>query len=772
MHHPSFPPGRWRARWIWAGASTAGDAPPQGRHVIGVRRQFCLPSVPPSAPARICAVSRYVLLVNGTEAARGPLRSNPRRQPYDVVDLAPILVAGENVVAALVCFYKDATPWWLPLPYANDVGAGGFVFEARLGEGDGEDDWLVSDASWQASVLTGWGAAASAGLISGRGRELIDARAFPAGWLERGDDTAGWPAAIVRRAHTTGEAGRPEPPTYPIGPLHARATSWPVPKPVDLRRAGGAASDFTMERIVVGTVVLDAEIPAGAQVSLQPSEFLDASGAPSPSEHDTGLVFTGDGTRRTLESFDLYGLRGIRVEAPAGATIHGLTVRERSYPVAGSASFACSDPDLDRIWQVGRRTVSLCSLDSYVDCPTREQRAWTGDSVVHQMVDLATNADWGLARWHAKLTASPRPDGMLPMAVAGDIEQADFTIIPDWALHWVHSVWNLYRWVGDRDEIAELLPVVEGVVRWFVPFCGDDGLPRDVFGWVIIDWASVYTEGACAPLCGLWGRALLELAEMAQWLGDANRAAWARATHARLAAAFEKLWDPARRRYADSLVGETLRPMASQHGQAAAIVGRLAPQARWPRLLEVMLDETNLVHASFSITDGPTEPNTNVMVGGDYLGRGHPEPWWDVERQIVRAQPFFRYVVHDAVVAAGRADRIASLCRDWKIALERCPTSWTETWYGGTVSHGWSSTPTRDLTTRVLGIEPEEPGFAVARIDPALGDLAWARGSAPCPAGSIEVDANAETKTLVVTSPVPFLHGGKRFGAGKHTIPL
>jgi len=93
-------------------------------------------------------------------------------------------------------------------------------------------------------------------------------------------------------------------------------------------------------------------------------------------------------------------------------------------------------------------------MDSYIDCPTREQRVWTGDSVVHQMVDLTTNTDWRLARWHPALTAFPRPDGMLPMAVAGEIEHLDRMIIPDWALHWVHSVHNLYRY----SEIATRLP--------------------------------------------------------------------------------------------------------------------------------------------------------------------------------------------------------------------------------------------------------------------------------------------------------------------------
>jgi hypothetical protein len=461
----------------------------------------------------------------------------------------------------------------------------------------------------------------------------------------------------------------------------------------------------------------------------------------------------------------------VRVTGTEGAAVHGITVRERIYPVTGDATFECSDARLEAIHRVGRRTVSICSLDAYVDCPTREQRAWVGDSVVHQMVDLTTNTDWDMSRRYPAQAATPRPDGMLPMAVAGDAEEADFTVIPDWALHWVHAVWNLHRYVGDQDEVAALLPVVEGVVRWFEPFCGPDGLPTDVHGWVIIDWAAVHTLGVSSALAGLWGRALVELAEMAGWLGDAGRAAWARRTHARLAEGYEQLWDPERERYVDSMVGGVRRPMASQHGQAAALVGGLVPPARVARLVEVLTDASRLVDAAFSNPTGPVLPNSEQEVGGGALRAPHPEPWWDVDGQVVRAQPFYRYVVHDALAIAGRADLIATACLDWTVALERCPTSWTETWYGGTVSHGWSSTPTRDLVQRVLGVTPAAPGFTVAAVDPALGpSLEWARGAVPTPAGLLHIDVRAGGAEIAVDSPIPFAHGGVRYEAGAHRI--
>ncbi len=81
----------------------------------------------------------------------------------------------------------------------------------------------------------------------------------------------------------------------------------------------------------------------------------------------------------------------------------------------------------------------LNSFDAYTDCPTREQRAWVGDGVVHQLVDLTTNNDWGLARNYVELGNSPRSDGILPMSVVGDIEAGGGLTIPDWSLSWLHG---------------------------------------------------------------------------------------------------------------------------------------------------------------------------------------------------------------------------------------------------------------------------------------------------------------------------------------------
>jgi hypothetical protein len=70
----------------------------------------------------------------------------------------------------------------------------------------------------------------------------------------------------------------------------------------------------------------------------------------------------------------------------------------------------------------------------------------------------------------------------------------------------------------------------------------------------------------------------------------------------------------------------------------------------------------------------------------------------------------------------------------------------------------------------VLGIEPAEPGFAVARVQPNLGDLQWAHGAAPTPYGLIRVHATPHE--LSVRSPIPFIHDGRRHEAGEVALTL
>ncbi|MFZ4519079.1 MAG: alpha-L-rhamnosidase C-terminal domain-containing protein [Microthrixaceae bacterium] len=793
--HPSPFGRRWRARWIWAGrpairteTATRPVLDDPTDRVVLLRRSFGLAGVPATAPCRVWADGRYVLRVNGTEVARGPVRSDPRQAHYDVVDLVPHLRPGENVVALLARHFGAATSWWIPVPPSYSLGAGSVVLEARVGDG-----WVVSDRGWRAAPGEAWTPVPVPGDVACLPLESFDARRHPDGWDRPGFDDSDWARAIEIQPVHTGARSDPHPPSEPFGMLRPPVRSAfpggavhvaaevasgviagaePVADPVaqvlaDEEHAGPPAAgvagvvrtSFDLGRIAAGTVRLDLDAPAGTVFDLAAAEHVDAAGRLVPLGQHAGLrVVAAGGGPEAFESLEVIGTRHLHVSvrnpSPERPVTLAVAVADRHRPRPDGASFECSDPALNRIWEVGLRTVDLCALDAYVDCPTREQRAWTGDSVVHQMVDLVANPDWSMARWHPQLAAAPRGDGMLPMAAASDFAADDRTIVPDWSLHWVRSLWNLYRYTGDRELVAEYLPVAERTLRWFEPYL-DGGLLRHVSGWLLLDWSSVYSDDCSSVLNALWARGLEDLAEMSQWVGNEGTAAWADRRRHEVAAAFELFWDDARGVYVDHAVGGVARPVAAQHGGAAALAAGLVPADRVARVVERLVDRSRLLRHSWVMDPLTVDGGSDGFV---HLVMGYPEPEWDVHERMVEAQPFFRYVVHDGLARAGRADLIAGLCRDWQVFLDAGETTWPECWQGGTRCHGWSSTPTRDLVVHTLGISPAAPGYDAVRVAPALGDLEWARARVPTPHGFVTVEARADG-TVEVDSPVPVAPG-------------
>ena len=182
-----------------------------------------------------------------------------------------------------------------------------------------------------------------------------------------------------------------------------------------------------------------------------------------------------------------------------------------------------------------------------------------------------------------------------------------------------------------------------------------------------------------------------------------------------------------------------------------ALAAGIVPADRTARVVDRLTDRSRLLRHSWVMDPLTVDGEGDGFI---HLVMGYPAPEWDAVEQMVEAQPFYRYVLHDGLARAGRADLVADLCRDWKVFLDAGETTWPECWQGGTHCHGWSSTPTRDLVVHTLGITPAEPGYAAVRVAPALGGLDWARATVPTPHGPVTVEARADG-TVEVDSPVP-----------------
>ncbi|VFA91132.1 Bacterial alpha-L-rhamnosidase [Nocardia farcinica] len=790
----------WRGQWI--GHPDEVEAPAmysQLSHAVKsgpvrylFRREFELDDVPAEAWARLTADSRYLLLVNGEPVGRGPVRAQPRRLHYDDYDLAPYLRRGANAVAVLVTYYGEANSIWQPAaPNATLGGHAVLVLEASIGERE-----LVTDESWRVRELAGWGIAPLVGFHDVP-VEVFDARRVDQDWVRRAVD-AEWAVAAVVRAGHPGALARSRPPTdpygalspRPIGPLGGR-TAAPVrhwlsaeagfdmiaDHPVaqvgkffaafpDLDRTEVAAAvrfaatpgavrlvSVDFGRIVCGFVGFDLAAPRDTRVDLLFQEKAVDPAVPRTIANITGARYIARGSADSFRAIEISGLRHIHfLVTPGGAgeiTLSGIQVREHLYPIRGEAYFASSDLELDALYEAGRRTVTLNAADAYTDCPTREQRAWVGDGVVHQMVHLSTSTDWSLARWYLELADSPRSDGMLPKSVVGEMEYNGGATIPDWALNWIHGVYNWYRYSGDPDFLRARLPTVERVLRWYLPYRTESGVLTDVPEWNLVDWSAIFVTGTSSILTALWARGLREYACMSEYLDNRGNAEWARNLLSETAAGFEMFWDGDRGTYVDHVLDGVVQPAASQLAGAVAIVSGLAPRERWGSIADWITDPKRLVIRSWIGGDGGYDDRKIA----DHM-RGVQEITWDVHTQVVRAEPFGSYLVHDALAACGRAADVVHALRDWSVFLAGGYDTFGECWGWGTPAHGWSSTPTRDLVWYLLGVQPDLPGFASAVVAPAFGVVDEFRGAAPTSHGLLHVAVAGNS--AVVDSPVPF----------------
>jgi alpha-L-rhamnosidase len=757
------------------------------------RRPFDVEVLPAKAPTRVSADSRYVLWVNGQEVGRGPARSQPYRQRYDSYDLAPYLSAGRNFVAVLVTYYGRPMSFWQPAPAGSNTDVA-LVFEAQFG------DWtLVSDESWRVQRSNAWSLLAGTHAGEGVPVEIVDAREVPRGWLDVDFDDSDWRDAPLLPAIHPASLGETRPPTYPFNRLLPRGISqlggervgparvldsstrtapeWmndhPVTRvtqvllqdviqtdtaelPASFEITAGQVHHFSVDfgRIVAGFVELDLNAPAGTVVDMHFREkVFRPELAWSGEDPETGARYVAAGTDDQFAALEINGLRYLHLVVHADQTasvrLNRLEVREYLYPRTGGAYFRSDDPGLDTLYRAGIRTVQLNSLDSYTDCPTREQRAWVGDAVVHQMVDLATNEDWGLARNYLELSDSPRPDGIFPMVVASDIEASGGMTIPDWSLSWIHGLHIQYWHDGDLDAVRRHLPSAERVLRWYTSYLDERGTIADVPEWNLVDWASIFLAGRSSILTALWARGLAEFAELSDAVGNGGSASWASGLYVSAARGYEDFWDSDRGLYVDHILNGQRQQAASQVAQASAIISGLAPKERWAPLVDVMTDSDRLVVRSWvgSETGGYDHERFAQQM------RGNQQIDWDPEREMVVAEPFFSYAVHDAVARAGRAELLLDLIRRWEEFLVDGYDTFGECWGWGTPVHGWSSTPTRDLVWYVLGITPAEPGYRRVRVAPRLGWLRDCAGAVPTPHGLVEVSVSGSEAEI--DSPVP-----------------
>lgn len=755
----------WKAKWIW----DAGEPAPVNAYRI-FRKRFALPEDCPDDAkiARICADTRYRLYVNGYSLDYGPAPSAPGTYAYDEINLNHALRAGdENDITVIVNYVGE------PM-FFYQRNRGGLLFE--MGE-------VVSDESWLVAKESPWLADTPRLSVQQAFCEYYDARREPCCMYFGEVYPEEWsPAVVVAEAEggpwkklVSRDIPMPESVYYgntlyqsgsirhieygnctpgqgdtvagqmtneTLRPLRRGKVNWDKETGTNLMiepEGDDIYVLFDFGREVSGFLDFDIEGgdgAAGGIVDIAYDEMLRVGETPSGMKQDWGTnsnlryadrLILGDG----LSNFQNFAHRAFRyirlafrdLKTPVALT--GLGIYESTYPVNWRGTFACSDARLDNIWEVGRRTLQLCMDDRFMDCPWRERAQWVGDAKVEALGAAYCFGDTRLhARFLRQIAYEQHSDGRTDPVGPGEWDPwAPDRPIPGFTCIWIHSIWDYYMLTGDPTVPQELSYYVLKALTWLGNYSrGEKGLLLNVPGWNFTDWVpglSDGNEGMIAPINLFAQRALVVGSEIARLAGDNDSADHLKGSAANLAVAIDRVfWNEARGVYVDRVIDGKQSVEASQHTNSLALLYEIGSEERRRLVSEHLLGDSSL-----------------VQIGS----------------------PYFSFYLLAALYKYGLQEEGLQYIRShWGPMMDAGATSWWEDYTGrNSRCHAWSIGPTIDLMTQVLGVEPDEPGFACVRLAPKPCDLKWAKGIVPIPAGDVVVNWQRNDERFMLNATIP-----------------
>ncbi len=417
------------------------------------RKEFTVEEIPEKAELSVCGLGLYRLYINGrdiTGKALAPYMSNADHLVYwDQYEVLPFLEAGENVIGVLL-----GNGWQNAQGGATwDAQKASFQSEPKLCfelcmEGRGQEWKVVSDDT----VLTHPSPIWFDDLWYG---EYYDARKECEGWCRPGMENGGWkPAGYT-------EVPRGEARICRAVPIRNISSG----KPVAISECpGGYLYDFGENNAGVCSLCIRNALP-GQEVMMVHGEYVwdgvldnkKCSFLPDNLGQQDRYICKGEREERWQPVFTYHGFQYVYVQGitKEQATEELLTYQVIHADMATRGGFVCSDPVLNRLQEMTRRS----TLSNYyffpTDCPQREKNGWTGDAALSaEQMMLNFEPDESHREWLRNICRAQDESGMLPgivptggwgMGLGG----------PAWDSALVYLPFYLWKYRGDTGAFAE-----------------------------------------------------------------------------------------------------------------------------------------------------------------------------------------------------------------------------------------------------------------------------------------------------------------------------
>lgn len=436
-------------------------------------------------------------------------------------------------------------------------------------------------------------------------------------------------------------------------------------------------------------------------------------------EQSLEMVSAGKGQWRSKHAL---AFRYVKVygEQPTGLSAEALF-----HPTQYKGAFACSDTLLTRIWMNSAYTLRLCSNDFLMDGIKRDRLPWAGDLAMSMMVNAYTFGD-----------GVPVRQSIAVLNRAG-IKNQDINGIIDYDLWWLIAQNQYQLYYKDQEHLRLQWPRIKETMDILAQKCDSLGfLNVKNAKWLFIDWVKVNKS---STLQIMWWWAQQSAIALAKRMGDQTTVQiWQGRADTLKSKLFSRAWNATDGTWMD----DPYKPeKISRHANIVAVVSGLSGAEQYSQI-------SNSLNKKEVTTVG-----TPYMSGFEDL----------------------------AMAKLGNADAArADIRRIWGGMLSHTGT--TTFWeaynpaekpgrmysfysrpYGKSLCHAWSSGPGAVLPAVIFGIQPLTDGWKTFAVNPQLGDLQWASGAIPSPAGNITIDVVGSRMKLQVPAGLTAVWQGQCF---------
>jgi len=382
----------------------------------------------------------------------------------------------------------------------------------------------------------------------------------------------------------------------------------------------------------------------------------------------------------------------------------GVPAEVSAHPARYAGAFACSDPELTKIWLHAAATLRVCMRELTVDGLKRDRLPWAGDAHVATVGNAVAFGEHGCIQ---RTLAALAPEDPAISPANGII---------DYDLHWLISISAQWLFSGDTPFVRMLWPQVEAVIAALATREDEQGMLRHDGTWLFIDWIEFDKTQRCAALQALYVSALRAVATLATALDRKEFGARVSQRLARLTATVQRV-------FWSSATDSAALPAARHAGFLSELAGLVPSPAsgEWPGP-----PATTPFMRYFECVARARRGHTGAMLDelrgywGGMLRAGASTFWEGYDPAAVGAAHFGFY----------------------------------ERPFGKSLCHAWSCGPLPLLSLELAGLRPADAGWSRVSCRPHAIPLDWACATIPTPLGDFRWEYEQGTLTLRIPDSI------------------